>query len=157
MKSLIFCTECFSIESATHNVSKTPSFIKIHPLKPEMSSILCQKTCEIDWSSFIFYSTSFSANLTRFLTQNWRYIQSPWMDFDEWWHFGNVISCTIYSKKFHYKIFRSLLLNLALKWKLAEIWESLADISCITLKSQLICWDIYYFSERLRCRLSIEP
>ncbi len=32
-----------------------PLFIKIHPLKPEISSILCQKTCEIDWILFYFF------------------------------------------------------------------------------------------------------
>jgi hypothetical protein len=35
-----------------------------------------------------------------------------------------------------------------------ENWKSLVGFSRITLKSQVICWDIYYFSERLRCRLS---
>jgi hypothetical protein len=44
--------------------------------------------------------------------------------------------------------------NLAPKWKLAENWKSLNGFFCITLKFQLICWNIYYFSERLRCRLS---
>jgi hypothetical protein len=38
----------FFTESATNNVSKMPSFIKIHPRRPEISSILYQKTCQDD-------------------------------------------------------------------------------------------------------------
>ncbi len=34
-------------------------------------------------------------------------------------------------------------------WNLLKI-----GVSWITPKFQVICWDIYYFSERLRCRLS---
>jgi hypothetical protein len=84
------------------------------------SSILCQKTCEIDWNSFIFYSTSFSVNFTRFLTQNRKYLRSPWMDFDEWWHFGN----TLYNKKFSTN-FLNFIANfdskVEISWKLEEI------------------------------------
>jgi hypothetical protein len=49
-----FCAEFFTIESATNIVSKMPLFIKIHPRRPEISSILYQKTCQDDWNSFIF-------------------------------------------------------------------------------------------------------
>ncbi len=38
-------------------------------------------------------------------------------------------------------------------WKLARYIRD----SRITLKFQVICWDIYYFSERLRCWLSKKP
>jgi hypothetical protein len=43
-----FSGETLIIKSATNNVSKTLSFFKIYPLKPEISSIECQKTCEIN-------------------------------------------------------------------------------------------------------------
>ncbi len=122
-----FCAEFFIIESTTNNVSKKLSFIKIHPRRPEISSILCQKTRKIGWNSFLlhffFYSTLFSANLTRFLTLNWWYLRSPWMDFDEWWHFGNAMSYTFHNEKNHRKILRISSRNLALKWKLAENWK----------------------------------
>jgi hypothetical protein len=67
---------------------------------------------------FFFYSTSFSANLMRFLTQNWRYLRSKWMDFDKWWHFGNVMSCTFHNKRIQHKFFGISLQNLAPKFLL---------------------------------------
>jgi hypothetical protein len=48
MKFVKFSAEIFIIQSATHNVSKKQSFSKIYPLERKVSSILCQKTCEID-------------------------------------------------------------------------------------------------------------
>jgi hypothetical protein len=56
--------------------------------------------------------------------------------------------------KFYHKISRTSLPNLASKLILAENWRSFDGFSLITLKFQVICWDIYYFSERLWCRLS---
>jgi hypothetical protein len=56
--------------------------------------------------------------------------------------------------KFHDKFFGISLLNLAPKLKFAENWKSKNEFFWITPKFQVICWDIYYFSERLRCRLS---
>jgi hypothetical protein len=49
-----FCGEIFIIKSATHKVSKTLFFIKIHPRRPEISSIEWQKTCEIIRNSNCF-------------------------------------------------------------------------------------------------------
>ncbi len=42
---------------------------------------------------------------------------------------------------------------MAPKLKFAENWKGKNEFSWITLKFQVICWDIYYFSERLWCRL----
>jgi hypothetical protein len=82
------------------------------------------RLAEINFYFIFFYSTSFSANLTRFLTLNWWYLRSPWMDFDEWWHFGNAMSYTFHNEKNHRKILRISSRNLALKLKLAEIsWK----------------------------------
>ncbi len=46
-----FCAEILIVWSSTNNVSKTLSCIKIYPLELKISSILCQKTCEIGWKS----------------------------------------------------------------------------------------------------------
>ncbi len=133
------CAEFFNKESATHNVSKMLSFIKIHPRSPEISSILCQKTCEIGWNSFLllffFYSTSFSANLTRFLTLNWRYLRSPWMDFDEWWHFGNVMSCTFHNKKNSLQNFTNFIAKFGSKVEISLKLEELKWIFLEYLRS----------------------
>jgi hypothetical protein len=51
--------------------------------------------------------------------------------------------------KIHYPIFKTSLLNLAPKLKFAENWESKNGFFWITLKFQVICLDMYYFSERL--------
>ncbi len=56
--------------------------------------------------------------------------------------------------KFRHKVCWTSLSNLAPKLKFAENWKSQNRIYRITLKFQVICWDIYYFSERLWCRLS---
>ncbi len=44
-------------------------------------------------------------------------------------------------------------------FKIEICWKSARYIrdSRITLKFQVICWDIYYFSERLRCRQYNKP
>ncbi len=56
--------------------------------------------------------------------------------------------------KFHHKIFWTSLSNLALKLKFAENQKRKNGFFWIILKFQVICWDIYYFSERLWCQLS---
>jgi hypothetical protein len=43
MKFVKFSGEIFISKSTTHKVSKKIFFIKIHPQKPEISLILCQK------------------------------------------------------------------------------------------------------------------
>ncbi len=48
IKFVKFSGEIFIVKSTTHNVSKKIFFIKIHPRKPEISSIECQKSCEIN-------------------------------------------------------------------------------------------------------------
>ncbi len=50
-----FCDKILIIKSTTYNVSKTLSCIKIHLRRPEISPIVCQKTCEIDWNSQCFF------------------------------------------------------------------------------------------------------
>jgi hypothetical protein len=62
-----------------------------------------------------------------------------------------VVDLTI---KLQHKIFGLSLSNLASKLKFAENWKTKNGFSGITPKFQEICWNIYYFSERLRCRLS---
>jgi hypothetical protein len=42
-------------KSPINNVSKTLCCIKIYPRKPEISSIECRKTCEIDWNPYCFF------------------------------------------------------------------------------------------------------
>ncbi len=46
-----FCAVILVVESTTNNVSKTLSWIKIHPLDLKISSIEYQKTCEIEYLS----------------------------------------------------------------------------------------------------------
>ncbi len=46
--------------------------------------------------------------------------------------------------------YRFSLWKLAPKIKIAENWKSKNGISWITPKFKVICWDIYYFSERLQ-------
>jgi hypothetical protein len=76
------------------------------------------------------------------------------MDFDEKCFFGIVMSYTLSYKKLESKICPISLLNLAPKLKFAENRSArYTRNSRITPKFQVICWDIYYFSERLRCRL----
>ncbi len=53
---ILKCAVILVVESTTNNVSKTLSCIKIHPLELEISSILCQKTCEIEYLSNMKFS-----------------------------------------------------------------------------------------------------
>ncbi len=46
-----------------------------------------------------------SFDFASFLTFNRRYLRSLWMDFDEKYHFGNVMSCSFYDKKFIRKFY----------------------------------------------------
>ncbi len=46
-----FSGEILIVKSTTNNVTKTLSCIKIYQLELKISSILCQKTCEIGWKS----------------------------------------------------------------------------------------------------------
>ncbi len=48
MKFHKFIAVILIVESTTNNVSKTLSWIKIHPQDLQISSIEAQKTCEID-------------------------------------------------------------------------------------------------------------
>ncbi len=52
MKFYKICTKNFIIQNSVNNVSKTLSFIKIHPLELDISSIECQKTPEIEFTHF---------------------------------------------------------------------------------------------------------
>jgi hypothetical protein len=60
---------------------------------------------------------------TRFLTQNGRYFWFLWMDFDEKYLFGIVMSYTLSYKKLESKICPISLLNLAPKLKFAKYWQ----------------------------------
>jgi hypothetical protein len=100
--------------------------------------------------------SSFSVDWTGFLTFNWRYLRFPWMDFDEKYLFGNVISCTFYDKNFTRKFYKLNCQIWLQSWNLLKIGRVHRN-SWITLKFRVICWDIYYFSERLRCQLSNKP
>ncbi len=71
------------IQSTTHNVSKTLFFIEFHPQKPEISSILCRKTREINKNTSREKIIMNLFDFVRFLTQNVRYFWSLWIDFDE--------------------------------------------------------------------------
>ncbi len=58
-----FCAEIFTIESATHNVSKMPSFIKIYPRWPKISS-------KFIFTSFLFlFNIIFSQSYAFFDTK----------------------------------------------------------------------------------------
>jgi hypothetical protein len=59
-------------------------------------------------------------DFTRFLTQNGRYLWFPWMDFDEKYLFGIVMSYTLSYKNLESKICLISLLNSAPKLKFAE-------------------------------------
>ncbi len=109
-----FSGEVFIIKSTTHNVSKKIFFIKIYTRKPEISSIECQKTCEIERVALSMIKIS-PENFTNFIVK-----------------FGSKAEIC---------------------WKSAEYIRN----SRITLKLQVICWDIYIFSERLWCQLSNKP
>jgi hypothetical protein len=50
--------------------------------------------------------------------------------------------------------FKNFIVKFGSKAEICRKLEELIGISRITLKFQVIYWDIYYFSERLRCRLS---
>jgi hypothetical protein len=59
-------------------------------------------------------------SISHFLAQNWTYLQFPWMDFDEKYFFGNVMSYTLSYKNLESKISPISLLNLDPKLKFAE-------------------------------------
>ncbi len=59
-------------------------------------------------------------DFTRFLTQNGRYLWFLWMDFDEKYFFGIVMSYTLSYKELESKICPISLLNLAPKLKFAK-------------------------------------
>jgi hypothetical protein len=89
------------------------------------------------------------------LKQNGRYFWFPWMHFNEKKRFGNVMSCIFYDKNFTTKFYEfhyQICSKVEICWKSAGYTKK----SWITLKLQVICWDIYNFSERLRYRLSNE-
>jgi hypothetical protein len=131
MKFVKCCGEILTIKSATHHVSKKIFFIKINQRRAKISSILCRKTCEIDWNPYclicLFYSTSISVDFTRFAALNRRYLCSPWAEFNEKYIFGNVMSCTFYDKnfttkfcEFHYQIWLQSLNLLKIRWVYRE-------------------------------------
>ncbi len=62
-------------------------------------------------------------DFTRFLAQNGRYFWFLWMDFDEKYLFGIVMSYTLSFKKLENKICAISLLNLAPKLKFAKYWQ----------------------------------
>ncbi len=87
----------FIAQSVAHNDSKKVFFIEIHPRKPKISLVLCQKTCELDKNpSREKIMTLF--DFTRFLPQNGRYLWLLWMDFDEKYLFGIFMSYTLSNK-----------------------------------------------------------
>jgi hypothetical protein len=102
-KFVKLCDEIFIIKRATHHVSKKVSFIKIHPRRPKIPSVECRKTCGIHKSPSREKKLLILFDFTRFLTQNGRYLLSPLMEFDEWYLFGNVMSCTFYDENFSTK------------------------------------------------------
>ncbi len=56
MKFDKICGEILVVKSTTHKVSETLFCVKIYPLELEISSILCQKTCEIGWKNDMDFS-----------------------------------------------------------------------------------------------------
>jgi hypothetical protein len=123
MKFVEFFDKFLIIKSGAHKVSKEISCIKIHPRRPELFWILCQKTCEIDWNSHSFLYVWILVNLTGFLTESkisQVFVDGFWRKIVFWkryeFHF-------LWSKICH-KIPRISSRNLALKWRLAENWKT---------------------------------
>jgi hypothetical protein len=60
----------FITQSVAHNDSKKIFFIEIHPRKPKISLVLCQKTCEMDKNPSREKIIVILFDFTGFLTQN---------------------------------------------------------------------------------------
>ncbi len=121
IKFVKLCDEIFIIKSATHHVSKKVSFIKIHLRRPKIPSVECRKTCGIHKNPSREKRLLILFDFACFLAQNGRYLRSPWMDFDEWYLFGNVMSCTFYDKNFTTKFYEFHFQIWLQSWKLLEI------------------------------------
>ncbi len=143
-----FSGEIFIIKSTTNNVSKKVFFIKIYPRKPKISWIECQKpvkSTENDdnkWSSMNF------VRFRTFLTFNWRYLRVLWIDFDEKYLFGNVISCAFYNKNFTRK-FHELHCQIWLQsWnflKIGRVYKEFSnnfEVSSYLLGHILLFWKV---------------
>jgi hypothetical protein len=115
MKFNKLCPEILIIKSTTNNASKTLSCIKIHPLNLKISSIECQKTCEIGWKSDV--------NFSRFHTFFGLQLKISRVPVVRFWRkiaFWKRYELQIIWFKFRHKVCWTSLSNLAPKLKFAE-------------------------------------
>ncbi len=96
-----FSGEIFITQSTTHNDSKNIFFIKIHPRKPKICSVLCQETSEIESSHYFFFSGSIFIHFTRFLAQT-----EHIFGFREWILMKNIFLETLWITLWVIKIYK---------------------------------------------------
>ncbi len=104
-----------------------PSFIKIHPRIPEISTILCQKTCEIDWILFTFLFNIIFSQPHRFSDTKLKISLVSVDGF--WWIMAAILPQNFwnFTAKFGSKV--------EIRWKLRKFGWIKIDFSWITRKS----------------------
>ncbi len=114
---------------------------------------LASKSIHKNWSNLQFYvekrvksnikAVWNSVDFTRFSVFSWRYLQFPWFDFDARKRFWNFISWRLYDLNFITKFLEFHCQIWLQSWNLLKIGRVKMDFYWITLKFQVICWDIY--------------
>jgi hypothetical protein len=115
------------------------------------------KTCK-NWIKSWFCNGFFYSIWTRnkrLSSLFWRYLRHLLMDFDARYRFRKVISCRKHDWNLDLKIAKFRVKVVPQSRKLLKKVGPLTTFSWITLKFNVFCWDKYYFSESLGCKLTV--